>query len=128
MRRQHPFSRAERMSQQIHRELGDLFLHGSFRDPNLKGITVTSVDLSKDLRHARVNVQVQQEGVSPKDVLASLERAQGYIRTQIANRLTSKLVPNFRFWVDESLDAMSHIETLLAESRAASAPDADFEG
>ena len=122
MKREMPFSRAERMSQQIHRELANVFLEGGLRDPRLEGTTVISVKLTTDLRYAHVSVHLQADGAERQGALDALERAKGYLRKCIATALTSKRVPELRFQADESIDAMGHIDTLLAESRKSDYP------
>jgi ribosome-binding factor A len=122
MKREMPFSRSERMSQQIHRELANIFLEGGLRDPRLEGIMVMSVKLTKDLRFAHISVHLPAEGAARQGVIEALERAKGFLRKCIATALTSKRVPELRFQADESLDAMGHIDDLLAESRKSDYP------
>jgi len=122
MKRQMPFSRSERMGQQIHRELARVFQDGGLRDPRLAGTTVISVKLTKDLRYAHVSVHLQADGADRAGALAALDRANGYLRKCVAAELKSKRVPELRFQADESLDAMSHIDALLADSRKSDRP------
>jgi len=127
MKRQMPFSRAERMQQQIHRELARVFQDGGLRDPRLSGTTVISVKLTKDLRYAHVSLHLQADGPDREGALAALEKAKGHLRSCVAAELKSKRVPELRFQADESVDAMSHIDALLAKSRQDSGSLADSE-
>ena len=127
MKRQMPFSRAERMGQQIHRELAQIFQDGGLRDPRLEGTTVISVKLTKDLRYAHISVHLQADGEQRAGAIAALERAKGYLRKCVASQLKSKRVPELRFQADESLDAMNHIDALLAGARGNAAGEPHLE-
>ena len=89
------------MASQLQRALNDL-LHGEVKDPRLQGVSVTEVRVSGDIRVARVFVSTLDPDADPQPVLASLERANGFLRSRVARLLRLRHTPELRFSLDES--------------------------
>jgi ribosome-binding factor A len=110
-----PSRRQRRVSEQIHRELS-LLLMLDARDPRLADVTITSVDITPDLLLARVYFTVMAEGDERvAEAQAGLERATGFLRTQLAARLQLRLVPHLAFELDKSAAYGRRIDELLGE-------------
>ena len=93
-------ARTLRVASQLQRALNDL-LHGDVKDPRLQGVSVTEVRISGDIRVARVFFSTLDPDADPEPVLASLERASGYLRSRVAGLLRLRHTPELRFSLDE---------------------------
>lgn len=107
--------RPQRVGDQIRAELADLIQH-EVRDPRIGFVTVTEVRMSPDLHYARVYVSVLGDEEQQNESLAVLERARGFLRAQIGNRVELRVVPELRFVIDDTLDRSERIDELLEES------------
>ena len=91
-------------------------------DPRITGmISVTRVEVSPDLTHARVHVGVLGDERERRKSLEALERAAGFVRHELARRRRIRQVPEIDFRYDKGLDATDRVARLLDEDRAASA-------
>lgn len=113
------FNRAQRVGDQIQRELAELVAR-SVDDPRVDGVTLSSVDVSRDLGHAKVFVTLP-EGVDPKPAVKALSGAAGYLRRRLAERLHMRYMPSLRFVHDATLEQATRV-SMLIESVAADAP------
>ncbi len=113
MRRKQPFNRPDRFGQHVQRELATILLKGPLRDPEARPVTVTHVGMSKDLRIANVHVQVHSEIQDKTKAIEALQRAAGYLQRKLAPRLSSRNLPELRFYLDESLDGVDRLGKLI---------------
>lgn len=106
--------RQERVAQQIRRELGDLFREG-LKDDRLGEtlMSVTDVRLTKDLSVATVYVSVLGDEEEQETAMSVVDRATGYIRKEIGQRIQLRHVPELRFLLDHSLERGVRVLTLL---------------
>ena len=95
------YKRAERVADQIRMEVAEILVRKS-KDPRLNLVTVTDVDMSSDLRMARIYVSTMYQGQEADDVLKSLTRAVGFIRTELGHRMVLRYVPELKFHMDSS--------------------------
>ncbi len=86
-----------------------------FSDPRIGFVTLTSVETSPDLRHARVYVSVLGDETEREDTLAGLASAHGLLQQAIARELRMKWTPTLQFVFDESIDRGMRISELLDE-------------
>jgi len=87
-------------------------------DPRLRGLTVTNVEITDDLRMVRVGVRTLETDVSEarrKEILKGLERALGVIRRELTARAQLRYAPELRFHYDAGGEAQTRIDELLAE-------------
>jgi ribosome-binding factor A len=117
-------SRAERVADQIRSELGDL-LTREVHDPGLGFVTITRVQLSRDLQQARVFYTVLGDEKARRQSDRTLHRALPFLRRQIGARLRLRRVPELQFVYDESIAGQDRIEQLIDELHAAPAPSDD---
>lgn len=108
------FSRIQRINQQVMQELAGI-LHRDMKDPRLGMVTVTSVEVSKDLSFAKVYVSFfTQEGIETADQLKILNTASAYIRTLVASRVKLRVTPELRFVHDASLEQGMRMSALTS--------------
>jgi ribosome-binding factor A len=97
------------------REVLSARLAEGLKDPRIGFVTLTSVDTSPDLRHARVYVSVLGGETERADTLAGLASAHGLLQKTIASELRLKRTPTLEFVFDESIDRGMRITELLDE-------------
>jgi ribosome-binding factor A len=109
------FSRGRRVAEQVRRELPDL-IRETLRDPRLGMVTVSDVELSRDLAHAKVFVTVMNTGESPAQNIEILNRAAGHLRHGLGQRMMIRNVPQLHFHYDSSLDYGSRMSKLIHDA------------
>ena len=108
--------RAERVAAAIREEVASYLAAGA-KDSRITGlVTVTGVDVTPDLRHARVYVSVL--GGNPPEAVEALNNVGRLIRGQIGRDLRLRLAPELEFQLDETPARASRIESLLAQIKA----------
>jgi ribosome-binding factor A len=108
-----------RVAEQIRHLLVQTLQRGRFRDPDLRDaqlITVTAVELGPDLKHATVFV-MPLGGEKADTFLAALNRASGFFRSELAERMELRYTPKVTFKIDHSFDEAARIENLLRQER-----------
>ncbi|HET9453670.1 MAG TPA: 30S ribosome-binding factor RbfA [Gemmatimonadaceae bacterium] len=117
--------RPDRVAEAIRVEIAT-FLGEGAKDPRLVGlITVTGVDVTRDLRHAKVFVSVMGTDAERAATVDALEGMAGHLRSRLARVLSLRVAPSLSFKVDESVARAARIEELLAQVRE---PKPDDEG
>ena len=106
------FARHERLATEIHRALSEL-LRVETRDPRLAHVSLTAVELSRDLGVARVHFSLLDPDDAPGPALEGLERAAGFLRSKLGHVLTVRHVPELRFAHDDSAERSMRISELL---------------
>ncbi len=109
------FSRASRLGDQIQRELADL-IRNEVRDPGLGQVTITAVDVSRDLSHAKVYVSSLQDQEALTTSMRALARASGFLRSKLAHLLNARTVPELHFVHDESVERGVRLSRLIDEA------------
>jgi ribosome-binding factor A len=113
--------RLQRVNQLIREEISHL-IQRELKDPRLGFVTVTEVDVAKDLRTAKVYVSVLGSETQWKESLEALESARGFIRNWLAPRLRLRAIPHLAFHADRSMAHAAHIQTVLEELRTTEPP------
>ena len=106
--------RPERVSEMVREAVG-AFLTGDVRDPRIGFVTVTGVDTSSDLRHARVYVSVLGADEERRASLEGLSSAHGFLQRRVATELRLKHTPQLVFVEDETARRAERVERLLGE-------------
>jgi ribosome-binding factor A len=117
-------SRATRIGERIQQELMGIVLQ-RIQDPRLNGLNVTQVRVDRELAYANVYVCVLEGEQRSKEVLAALEHAQGFLRSELARRVELRAFPRLRFHWDPTLERAEKIEVLLASLRQEPKPADD---
>ena len=107
--------RPQRLGDQIQRELSGL-LQRELRDPGVAMITVTAVDVSPDFSHAKVLFTLFEKD-KLKDTQAGLKRSAGFLRSQLAKRLSIYTIPELRFEYDESVERGDRLSRLIDSTK-----------
>ena len=108
------FSRATRLADQIQRDLADL-IRVEVRDPRVGLVTITTVEVTRDLSHARVFVTSLSETEAAESVQA-LTRAAGFLRSRLAQMLKLRTIPELHFVYDASVERGVRLSKLIDEA------------
>jgi ribosome-binding factor A len=111
-----PGRRHDRLVDQIQSEVAEM-LEGELRDPRIGFVTVTRVELSPDLRHARVLFSVLGDDEVRERTLAGLTSATGYVRRELTQRLRLRRAPEVTFVFDRGAEEAARIDALLDKLR-----------
>jgi ribosome-binding factor A len=111
------FPRTRRVGEQIQRELAGV-LHEELKDPRLGMISVSGVEVSRDLAHARVYISVLGGEETVSETLKVLNKAAGFLRHQLGQRMRLRVIPQLRFLYDESLAEGARMDALIAAAVA----------
>ena len=121
--------RHQRLGEEIREEVARIIGAG-LKDPRIGFVTVTRVELTADLRTARVHVGVLGEAADRDKTMAGLRQAAGFVRRELGRRIRVRHTPEVLFLYDQGLDATERVARLLDETRLADAegrtePDED---
>jgi ribosome-binding factor A len=115
--------RTNRLAEEIREEVAKI-IASELKDPRIGFVTVTGVQLTPDLRHARINVGVLGDQAARDKSLTGLRQAAGYVRRELGRRIRVRYTPEVVFQYDKGLDATERVAHLLDEV-AAEEPPAD---
>lgn len=114
--------RARRVADQIQRELAEI-LRAELKDPRVRLVTVTGVDVSVDLAHAKVYFTSLAGDAERQEIAAGLARAAGFLRTALGQRMRIHNIPELHFVHDASVEQgvrLSHLIDQAVAGRARS--------
>lgn len=114
--------RSQRLGEEIREEVARIIGSG-LKDPRIGFVTVTRVDLTPDLRAARIFVGVLGDQAQRTKTMAGLGQAAGFIRREVGRRIRVRHTPELLFTYDTGLDATERVARLLDETRGDTAPD-----
>ncbi len=95
------------------------------KDPRIGFATITNVEVTTDLRFARIYVSVMGSDEERKDTMTALQSARGFVRHEVATRMTTRTVPEIQFKLDRGLEYSDQINRLLSEIKVAEATTTD---
>ncbi len=110
-----PYKRSQRVGDLLREEIADIIIY-RLKDPRIGFITVTGVDVTDDIKIARVYVSVFHDE-ERKTTLEILNAAKSFIRSELSKRLRMKFIPSIEFKLDTSIEYGNRIEKLLKESQ-----------
>lgn len=113
--------RVARLNEQLKRELTQL-LRFEVKDPRIGLITITDVEVTPDLYHAKVYWTMGGSEEERAQALEGLRAAAGFLRTELGRRMRIRRAPDLHFSFDNTLEHAMHIERLLQEARESSVP------
>jgi len=108
------YRREDQLSGAITRELSDL-IRTRMKDPRIGFASITGVELSHDLRYAKVFVSVMGSPEEQRETMRGLDSANGFLRRELAQRLTIRHVPEISFRLDESIARGARVLDLLKQ-------------
>lgn len=106
--------RPNRVAEQMKKELSDI-LSRRLKDPRVGFVTVTDVQVTGDLQQAKVYITVLGDEDTKQETLTALEKAKGFIRSEIGSRIRLRKTPEIFFEFDESIEYGNRIEKLISE-------------
>lgn len=107
------FSRTRRVAEQMQRELAQL-IQMEVKDPRVGMVTVSAVEVSRDLSHAKVFVtRIDQGDGGIDESLAALRRASGFLRRELGRRMRVRTVPELHFVHDVSIERGNRLSDLI---------------
>ena len=104
--------RIEKVQELMKQEISQIILQ-ELKDPRIGFVTVTKVEMTGDLREAKIFVSIMGKDEALKDTLRGLQSSLGFIRREIGRRIRLRFTPEISFALDNSLAYSSHIQELL---------------
>jgi ribosome-binding factor A len=95
------YRRADRVADQIRMEVADILMR-KIKDPRVRFVTVTDVELTGDMRIAHIFFTTMEKGEAERDIVAGLAKAAGFVRAELGRRLTLRYLPELVFKKDVS--------------------------
>lgn len=118
-------SRHERVEEAIKKEVSTI-IHDRLKDPRVGFVTITRVELSKDLRNAKIFYSVLGKEESRKKTKIALDSALGFIRSLVAQRINMRFATELMFKEDHSTEYSVHIEEILNQIKEINEPKRDL--
>jgi ribosome-binding factor A len=114
----------ERAAHLIHNILSSLLMN-EVTDPALQGVTVTGVTVDREIEYADVYVHASGDETAQRETMAGLQRANGFLRRELAQRVRLRKTPVLHFHWDSALEHGERIDDLLDSLRRQPAPEPD---
>ena len=108
------FTRSDRVAEQMQRELADLLMF-EVKDPRIGMVTITGVEVTGDMAHAKIFYTAAKQSDSTQQ---GLEKSAGFLRTQLGKRMLLRTVPQLHFAYDSSIDNGMKMDKLIDEALA----------
>ena len=106
------FERTRRVGEQLQRELATI-IQQELRDPRLGMVTISGVEVSKDMSVARVFVTSLEEQADHRKTIDALQHAAGFLQHELGRRVQLRTIPKLRFAYDESIERGSELSALI---------------
>lgn len=106
--------RVSRIGEQMKKELSQI-IQQEIKDPRIGFVTVTGVEVTGDLQQAKVYVSIMGNEEQTENSLAALQKAKGFLRTEVGRRVQLRHTPELLFKIDKSIEYGSKIETILGD-------------
>jgi ribosome-binding factor A len=106
-------TRAVRIAERIRKELSELLIK-EISDPRLQGISITDVEVDRELAYATIYYSSIEGSSRVEEIQAGLEHAQGFLRSELAQRIELRAFPRLRFRYDPTFERAENIERLFA--------------
>jgi ribosome-binding factor A len=101
------------------KEIVSVLLQRELKDPRIGFVTVTQVDVSNDFKYSKIFVSVMGTPEEKRETMAALTSSRGFIRRELASRMTIRFVPEVTFKLDQSIEHSDNINRLLNELKLA---------
>jgi ribosome-binding factor A len=109
------YARTERVGEQVRRDLADL-IRSSLDDPRMAMVSITDVEVSRDLGHARVFVTYIGDETLRDEIVADLNQAAGFLRAKLGRGLRLRTIPKLQFRYDQSVEHGSKLSALIDQA------------
>jgi ribosome-binding factor A len=120
------YKRTDRVADHLKRELASL-LQFEVRDPRIGMVSITDVEVSRDLGHARVYCTVlgKNDPEEAQESILALNKAAGFMRSQLSRDSSMRMVPQLRFYFDASVGRGVQLEELIERAVASDSDRAE---
>lgn len=108
--------RIQRIAKQIERDVTDIIMKG-VKDTKIGFVTITGAEVTNDLSYCKIYYTVLGGENREEAASKALERAKGFIRTELSKRLSTRKVPELIFEIDQSIKYGNKIDSMLADLR-----------
>lgn len=108
--------RISRVNEMLKEEISQI-IQEDLKDPRIEFVTITSVDVSKDLKYATVFLSILGSDGAKRECLEGLTSAKGHIKSELGKRIRIKFLPDLRFKIDETIDEGIRISKLINQAR-----------
>jgi len=119
-------TRAVRIAERIRKELSELLIK-EISDPRLQGISITDVEVDRELAYATIYYSSIEGSSRVEEIQAGLEHAQGFLRSELAQRIELRVFPRLRFRYDPTFERAENIERLFASLETETKPKVEGE-
>lgn len=106
--------RIDKVQEFIKQEISQI-IQKDIKDPRVGFVTVTDVEMTRDLRHAKIFLSLMGSDEQKKATWEALNRALGFMRSEIGKRIRLRCTPELSLHLDKSLDYSNHIQKLLLQ-------------
>lgn len=97
------------------REVVGMAILTDLKDPRIEHVTVTSVEVSGDMRQAKVRVSIMGDDTKQRLALRGLESSAGYLQSKISDRIDTRYIPKIKFELDEGVKKSIALQKMLSE-------------
>jgi ribosome-binding factor A len=119
-----PTRRQIQVADEIH-QIISVLLQREMKDPRIGFVTVTQVEVTQDLKYARIFVSVMGSPEEQHDTMAALASGRGFMRRELAGRMDIRAVPEIQFKLDRGMEYSDRINRLLNELKEAETSSAE---
>lgn len=117
-----PTDRLRRVAEQLRRELASL-LRDEVKDPRVRMVSLSGIEVSRDLGHAKVYISVLGDEAAVSAALEGLTRAEGFLRRELGRRMRLRAIPHLHFLHDTSMEQGARINELLEQAKQQRPPE-----
>lgn len=118
--------RVEKVQEAIQQEISKMLLM-DVKDPRIQFVTVTGVELTDDMSYAKIYVSLYGPKDKQEETWKALKKSLGFMRTEIAKRISLRFAPTLILQNDTSMEYSAHIESILQKIKQEEKPDAEEE-
>lgn len=109
------FTRSSRVAEQIRRELAQL-IQREIKDPRIKLVTISGVEVSRDLGQAKVYVSTFDADSEPEMLTRLLDQAAGFLRHELGKRMRVRAIPDLKFYYDATIEKGARLNKLIDDA------------
>jgi ribosome-binding factor A len=114
-------TRTVKIAERMRNELSEMLIK-EIHDPRLQGISITDIEVDRELAYATIYYSSIEGSARVEEIQAGLEHAQGFLRSELAQRIDLRVFPRLRFRYDPTFERAENIERIFAELNAETKP------
>ena len=114
-------TRTVRIAERMRNELSEMLIK-EIHDPRLQGVSITDIEVDRELAYATIYYSSIEGSSRVEEIQAGLEHAQGFLRSELAQRIDLRVFPRLRFRYDPTFERAENIERIFTELNAETKP------